>query len=371
MIPPLFLFGPLCHPQLFQAVVGDTRHLRQEEAVLPGFSVKSAAGGGTAVISADSEGETTGLIVSGLSEADYAALDFYEAIFGHSSHPVVLADGRSARAYLPPQGRRQGVVPWDLAVWAREWGEISVRAARETMSYRGSKSPQQLANMMPTIQARAASSINAEHSRHGAGTLNGDVEIIERSRPYANFFALEEFDLRHRRFDGDMSPTLSRAVFRPSDATLVLPYDVRRDRVLLVEQFRAGPMARGDAKPWQLEAVAGRIDAGETPETAARREALEETGVEIGRMHTVGEVYCSPGNSSEFYYMFVGEADLPDEAARLGGLASEDEDIRSHLLSFDTLMDMNDRFEIANAPLMILAFWLARHGTELRANAGL
>ena len=32
-------------------------------------------------------------------------------------------------------------------------------------------------------------------------------------------------------------------------------------KVLLVEQFRAGPMGRGDPQPWMLEAIAGRIDA--------------------------------------------------------------------------------------------------------------
>ncbi|MCB2157335.1 MAG: NUDIX domain-containing protein, partial [Rhodobacteraceae bacterium] len=46
-----------------------------------------------------------------------------------------------------------------------------------------------------------------------------------------------------------------------------------RDRVLLIEQFRMGPYARGDAEPWLIEAIAGRVDPGETPEDAARREA--------------------------------------------------------------------------------------------------
>ena len=60
------------------------------------------------------------------------------------------------------------------------------------------------------------------------------------------------------------------------DAVTVLPYDPKRDLVLVVEQIRAGPFARGDRQSWQIEAIAGRVDPFETPEQAARREAVEE-----------------------------------------------------------------------------------------------
>ncbi|MBN8194773.1 ADP-ribose diphosphatase, partial [Bacillus sp. NTK074B] len=86
----------------------------------------------------------------------------------------------------------------------------------------------------------------------------------------ARFFAVIEDRLRHRRFGGGMSETVLRAAFLMSDAVTVLPYDPVRDRVMVGEQFRAGPFARGDRNPWSIEAIAGRIDAGEAPETAAR-----------------------------------------------------------------------------------------------------
>ncbi len=54
-----------------------------------------------------------------------------------------------------------------------------------------------------------------------------------------------------------------------------------RDRVLLLEQMRAGPMLRGDANPWMLEPVAGMIDAGETPIRPALRECAEEAGLSL------------------------------------------------------------------------------------------
>jgi nudix-type nucleoside diphosphatase (YffH/AdpP family) len=155
-------------------------------------------------------------------------------------------------------------------------------------------------------------------------------------------------------------------VFRPPDAALVMPYDPVRDRVLLVEQVRMGPLVRGDRRVWQLEPIAGHIDPGESPEEAARREALEEANIALESLEPVAQSYTSPGNSTEFSYLFVALADLPDERAGQGGLDCENEDIRSHLVSFDALMELCDSLQIANSPLLVGAYWLARHRERLR-----
>jgi nudix-type nucleoside diphosphatase (YffH/AdpP family) len=193
--------------------------------------------------------------------------------------------------------------------------------------------------------------------------------VEAQRRPYVDFFALEEYDLRFRRYDGSMSECVTRAVFMATDAVIVLPYDPVRDRVLLIEQFRMGPQARGDAKPWQLEPIAGRVDAGETPETTAHREAAEEAGITLRSLHDVAHCYASPGCSTEFYDIYVGIADLPDGVVGVSGLASEQEDIRSYLFSFDALMALVDDMQAVNAPLVLAALWLARHRERLRKAA--
>ena len=58
-------------------------------------------------------------------------------------------------------------------------------------------------------------------------------------------------------------------------------------RVLLIE--RRAPPFRG-----QLALPGGFVDLGETVEDACRREVLEETGVEVGKLRLVG-VYSKPG----------------------------------------------------------------------------
>ena len=74
---------------------------------------------------------------------------------------------------------------------------------------------------------------------------------------------------------------------------IVLPYDPVHDRVLLVEQFRAGPFARQEENPWCLEPIAGLIDQSKTPEEAGLRESHEEAGLTLSRLELVARSYPS------------------------------------------------------------------------------
>jgi ADP-ribose pyrophosphatase len=219
----------------------------------------------------------------------------------------------------------------------------------------------------PHIRARAAQSAPAT-VRHLPAP--GDVVTLTQTEAYAKFFAVEECDLRFRRFDGTLSDPVNRAGFVSGDAVTVLPYDPARDRVLLIEQFRVGPHLRGDANPWQLEAIAGRIDPGETPETTAIREAQEEAGITISRLLPIAGYYPTPGAVTEFLYSYLALVDLPDSAIGTFGLATESEDIRVHLVSFDYLMQLCATCEVGNAPTLLSAFWLAGQRAALRAASG-
>ncbi len=197
-----------------------------------------------------------------------------------------------------------------------------------------------------------------------AGT--GGVTVASVHASHAGFFGLDVLDLSYRRFDGMESGRILREVFVAGDAVTVLPYDPQRDRVLLVEQFRAGPLGRGDPLPWQLEAIAGRIDPGESPEAAARREAVEEAGLVLGRLDLVAEYYPTPGAVTEYLYSYVALCDLPDGIDGVFGAADEAEDIKGHLIGFDRLMDLVIAGEVANAPLLLTALWLQRERGRLR-----
>lgn len=220
---------------------------------------------------------------------------------------------------------------------------------------------------LPALRVEAAS-----RRRAGAAPLrgmragSGEVEVERPTPSHAGFFALDILHLRHRRFDGGMSPPLTREVFVAGDAVTVLPYDPVRDRVLLVEQMRIGPLGRGDPLPWQLEAIAGRIDPDETPEDAARREAVEEAGLVLGALEKVAEYYPTPGAVTEYLYSYVALCDLPDDVAGVFGAADEAEDIKGHVVPFDRLVEVMAAGEIGNAPLLLTVLWLQRERARLR-----
>lgn len=363
----LFFYGTLRHVPLLEIVLGrPAAHIKLTPEQLPDHAALSVAEGPFPCV-VESRGDVTeGLLVEGLSETDIARLDFYEGSFAYDLRAVTLTGGQTAQVYFPHAGKWTTKGAWRLQDWEADWAALSCFAAREVMDYFGRYGVEDVAKMFPMIRTRAAAMVNAAHSKHGSGTLYGKVDVQRVDRAYTNYFALQEYQLRHERFDGTMSPVLERAVFLGSDAAIVLPYDPQRDHVMLVEQLRMGPIARGDRAVWQLEPIAGRVDPGETPEQTAYREAVEEAGIELKTLEKVAEVYASPGDSTDFFNIYVGLADLPDRAIGVGGLATEHEDIRSHLIPFADLMSMVDTYQAANAPLVIAAYWLARHRDRLR-----
>ena len=272
----LFIYGTLRHLPLLEIVLG-----RSAEAIdlslanLPSYQVSAAAEGPFPTIETRDGAQAEGLLVRGLSADDFARLDFYEGAFDYDLVPVTLANGQGAEVYLPQPGRWTAQGPWSLPEWERDWAALSCHAAREVMSYMGKRPRAEVDAMFPMIRRRAHQQVLATQGMHDPLALDGKVEVTDRRRVYANFFALDEISLRHETFDGSMSAQIDRAVFVSADAALVLPYDPLRDRVLLVEQIRMGPLARGDHTRWQLEPIAGHIDPGETPQAAARREARE------------------------------------------------------------------------------------------------
>lgn len=371
----LFFYGTLRHVPLLSLVLGRVaQELQITEATLPEHVVFWAKDQAFPMIVAG-EGVAQGVLVEGLSVDDIARLNFYEGGFDYSLEAVTVSTPRGTvdtEVYFPEPGRWQAGEPWSLQDWVAQWGDLTLYAAEEVMSYYGLRDTAEVDRMFPMIRARAMQKVNARNRNHAlspSGFTDADVEVRQVNRPYANFFTLEEYDLAFRRYDGGQSDMVLRAVFKATDAVIVLPYDPVRDRVLLIEQFRPGPLARGDALPWMLEPIAGRVDGGETCEDTAYREAQEEAGLTLETLHEVAHCYASPGCSTEYYNIYVGTCALPDDVTGVSGLKEEAEDIRSYLFSFDELMEMVDRMQAVNAPLVLAALWLARHRERLRAGA--
>jgi 8-oxo-dGTP pyrophosphatase MutT (NUDIX family) len=85
---------------------------------------------------------------------------------------------------------------------------------------------------------------------------------------------------------------------QPASGTVV--HDPRRGVLLLWRH-------RFITDTWGWEIPAGRIEAGETPEAAAERETLEESGWRPGALTRLGTYAPSNGTSDQMFHVFVAE----------------------------------------------------------------
>lgn len=63
-----------------------------------------------------------------------------------------------------------------------------------------------------------------------------------------------------------------------------------------------------------LELPAGKVEEGESPEAAAHRELMEETGYQAGKLERLLEFYVAPGYSQERMVIFLAQDLTPGEA---------------------------------------------------------
>ena len=76
---------------------------------------------------------------------------------------------------------------------------------------------------------------------------------------------------------------------------------LQNGNILMIQEYRH------PIRSWQYQFPSGMIDDGETPEEAAKRELLEETGHEATALYALGYTYPSFGSTNEKIYLFAAE----------------------------------------------------------------
>jgi len=76
------------------------------------------------------------------------------------------------------------------------------------------------------------------------------------------------------------------------------------NKVITGRQFRPGPEQFMDEIP------GGLVDPGEDPETAARREMMEETGYKAGSLKFLGAFHRDSGDNGKWYYYLATDCEL-------------------------------------------------------------
>ncbi|WCR12576.1 NUDIX domain-containing protein [Paracoccus stylophorae] len=349
--------------------------MRTALGLAPGTATEPVAGRLIGGMRAGIEAGTWPVLAEGAGEvaairvATTPAFRRYAAVMGLKA--VDADDGGPPLMGLQAQSDESGT--WSATDWP---GDLAAAIAHEVLAAPDRLDAEQVAARLPMIGVWAHSRLRAAASPPSGGELVArrgadDVRLHGRQEPYSGYFAVDVWKMSHRTHAGGFTPTVRREGFVMGDAVVVLPWDPVRDRLLVIEQFRVGPAFRRDPRPWLLEAIAGRIDAGEGIEDAARREAQEEAGLKLGRLFPAIHHYPTPGAVTEYLYLYVGIADLPDGSAGVHGLETETEDIRGHLVGRADLVRMVLDGQITNGPLAMLVLWL-EHRREglLRELAG-
>lgn len=181
------------------------------------------------------------------------------------------------------------------------------------------------------------------------------VNIISEKRDYDDFFKIDKVVLQYEKFNGKMSPEITRLNFNRGDAVAVLLYDKEKDSVILIKQFRY-PAYVNNGPGWILEVVAGMIDNGRDAVTVARSELMEEAGYEVDDLRFLCQFYVSPGGTSERIYLYL--ADCHHKVNSGGGKESEDEDIQVIEIPLKQALMMIKTGEICDAKTIIALQWL-------------
>jgi nudix-type nucleoside diphosphatase (YffH/AdpP family) len=181
-----------------------------------------------------------------------------------------------------------------------------------------------------------------------------DVELLA-----AGWHVLRRTTYDHHHSDGRRT-TEQRETYDRGNGATVLLYDLEGASVLLTRQFRYPVYVNDHPDGMLLEAAAGLLD-DQDPETAIRREAEEETGVRIGELEHVFDVFMSPGSVTERLHCYAAPY-RPAERGAGGGLAEEGEDIEVVELPFKEALDMVRTGEIADAKTIMLLQWAALEG---------
>ncbi|PJJ86715.1 nudix-type nucleoside diphosphatase (YffH/AdpP family) [Brevirhabdus pacifica] len=375
----VFLHRPLCAPSLLARILGPDGHGALEGALsLPGHSLAQgpAAGAIPSLVAGGRDREPVEGEIWALTPEALARLDRFMAFQGgrRCDLPGTDAGPGGVQGYFRDS---ESIEAWDPDDWGPRLLAIMEHAAVEILDLdpgrgRGlhGDAERDPAGRLNNILVRAAARLRAgkgSRPRHAEGPGREAVDVRADRVSHDGFFQTRTTELRHPRFDGGLCDWMERECFVAADAVTVLPYDPSRDRVMLAEQFRGSLYLRGEAYPWSIEPLAGRIDPGEEAAAAARREVREEASLEIGALERIAGYYPATGTTTEYVISYIGLAELPDGAGGIGGEASEGEDIRTFVLPFDEAMALMAEDQTRNAPLIISLLWLAANRERLRA----
>ena len=182
-----------------------------------------------------------------------------------------------------------------------------------------------------------------------------EIKISTETREYNGYFKVDGVEISEFE-KGIFTVSYKRYKLTRPDAVTILVFNEDTRKVTLVKQFRY-PIVHHTSENI-LEAVAGKIDAGESPKTAAVRELKEEVGYVISedRLSKPIEIFSSPGYSTEKIYIFLAVVKDSDKDPNSGGgVAGEHENIETIEMDLNEFIAKVQSNEIKDSKTIIAA----------------
>jgi ADP-ribose pyrophosphatase len=186
--------------------------------------------------------------------------------------------------------------------------------------------------------------------------LPADVAVSQPELLAKGYCDYQRYRLTLTDTDG-ATHTQTRDILLAGKVVAVLPIDLVRDEIVLIRQFRLmAHLANGRGD--MIEAVAGRVEAGESLLEAARRECTEEIAVAPTVLVELFSYLTTPGLTDEEVTLFLAAVDASRVPERAGA-AAEGEQIKTFRVSIDAALAGLSAGKMRNGPLSIALQWLA------------
>lgn len=189
------------------------------------------------------------------------------------------------------------------------------------------------------------------------------LDILRIEELYQGFMRLQRYHFNHACFASEDNVGVQREVLIRQPAVGVLLFDPVLEEFVLIEQIRIGAL-EDPVSPWLLEVVAGLVEEGELESEVAARESLEEAGCSVEKLIPIQSYWVSPGGTNESVSLYLGVVDAT-KALEIGGLDTEQEDIKIHRVHTDSAKEMLQKGEINNAMTLICLQWFFLNQQDL------
>ena len=135
-------------------------------------------------------------------------------------------------------------------------------------------------------------------------------EITNRKIVFDGYIKMEEVTIKNGEKE------ITREVLKTGNSVAAIIKDTVKNKYIFVSQYRPG------SEGIMVEIVAGKIDSGEKPEQAIKREIMEETGYKVDFINHLKDFYTSPGRIDEIMSVFYVE--VSEKVNEGGGIDDEE-----------------------------------------------